>query len=132
MLKFVSTIPISFLLSFCLLESLPGWSRWAKPPCQCSPLDRQPLQADKKVIQQVKSEKKKCCGWFCFRLPSSYLGGLTVVHLLSNLLRIVFAKTLLFKVATHLIFSWVGLGQDLHGVPVLRVLPLKQIDVLLL
>ena len=60
-------------------------------------------------------------------LTASYLGGLTVVHLISNLLRIIFAETLLLKVATHLVFSWVGPGHNLHGIPVLRVLPLKQI-----
>ena len=55
---------ISFLLSFCLLESSPGWSRWAKPPCQCSPLAWQPLQAGKKVIQRVKSEKRNVADGF--------------------------------------------------------------------
>ena len=32
------------------------------------------------------------------------------------------------KVATHLVFSWVGPGQDLHSIPVLRVLALKQLE----
>ena len=44
-------------------------------------------------------------------LTASYL---TVVHLIPNLLRMIFANSLLLKVANHLVFSCVGPGHNLH------------------
>ena len=51
LLKFPATITIILVL-----ELSPGWSRWAKPPCQSSPLARRPLQAGTK--SRSKGETK--------------------------------------------------------------------------
>ena len=96
-LKLPATIPISFL-SFFILNSLPGWSRWAKPPML--PPMRPPcqhLQADKKVDRARSKIDKDMLTGDCLRFPASYLAGFTVVHLIPNLLRIVFTKLPAFE-----------------------------------